>query len=209
MAIPILQVDSVGIRRAERWLFRGLSFQLDAGEVIQVVGENGAGKTSLLRSLCGLLPHAEGEIKWQSGDKRTTLPLFIGHLPAIKKELTVFENLRLHPVGGRFFSEKEIEDAVFEVKLGRYLNISARNLSAGQTRRLGLARLLLGTPYCWVLDEPFTALDKSGCRWLEAKINDYRDAGGCVVMTSHQPVLLRKPPRSIEIIEHAPIRAAL
>jgi len=132
---PILAVKSLGIRRSERWLFRDLDFQLTNGEVIQVVGQNGAGKTSLLRSLCGLLPHAEGDINWREVEDNPCLPVFLGHLPAVKPELTVLENLLYHPLGGKFITEDAIENAINEVRLSYYIDTPARHLSAGQTRK--------------------------------------------------------------------------
>ncbi|WP_196137643.1 cytochrome c biogenesis heme-transporting ATPase CcmA [Aliikangiella sp. G2MR2-5] len=198
--ISVLKVDKLGIRRSERWLFRDLSFELKSGEVIQVVGHNGAGKTSLMRSLCGLLTQAEGKINWLEINDLPCLPLFLGHLPAVKPELTVFENLKFHPIAGRFLDDEPIEDAIEEVRLGDYLETPARYLSAGQTRRVGLARLLLADTPCWVLDEPFTSLDVEGCRWLESQIEDFAAKGGAVLLTSHQAVNLKETIRTLEIV---------
>ncbi|RLA04180.1 MAG: heme ABC exporter ATP-binding protein CcmA [Gammaproteobacteria bacterium] len=195
----ILTVQSLGIRRSERWLFRDLSFQLSEGEAVQVVGQNGSGKTSLLRSLCGLLPHGEGEIDWREVDDLPTMPIFLGHLPAVKPELSVFENLLYHPIGGEFMAETAILDSIDEVLLSAYTDTPARHLSAGQTRRVGLARLLLAKTDCWVLDEPFTSLDVEGCAWLELKISAFVKTGGSVLLTSHQPVNLESSPRILEI----------
>jgi len=195
----ILSVQALGIRRSERWLFRNLTFKLLAGEVIQVVGKNGSGKTSLLRSLCGLLPHAEGDINWCEIDDNPCLPIFLGHLAAVKPELTVFENLQYHPIGAKFMSEEQIEEAIDEVRLSYYADTPARHLSAGQTRRVGLARLLLADTNCWILDEPFTSLDVEGCSWLETKISEFAARGGCVLLTSHQAVSLAEAPRILDL----------
>ena len=195
----ILKVNELGIRRSERWLFRELNFELMAGEVVQIIGQNGAGKTSLMRSLCGLLTQREGKIEWQTIDGEPCLPIFLGHLSAVKPELSVLENLLYHPIGGQFFDEAVIESAIAEVGLSYYADTSARNLSAGQTRRVGLARLLLAQTKCWILDEPFTSLDVEGCSWLESKISDFVTAGGSVLLTSHQSVNLKIAPRILEL----------
>ncbi len=194
----IAKVSALGLRRSERWLFRALSFQFNSGEVIQVIGPNGSGKTSLLRAMCGLLFVAEGEIKWGS-DERRILPFYQGHRAAIKPELTVFENLKLHPLGGQFFSDSRIDDAIGAVNLTGYEDEPARRLSAGQTRRVGLARLLLTNAPCWVLDEPFTSLDIEGCAWLEHQIEQYVAMGNSVLITSHQKMQLNISPRIIDL----------
>ncbi|PCJ49203.1 MAG: heme ABC transporter ATP-binding protein CcmA [Gammaproteobacteria bacterium] len=195
----ILTVESLGIRRSERWLFRGLSFQLSGGEVLQIVGQNGAGKTSLMRALCDLLTAREGKINWCEVNDLPCIPIFLGHLPAVKPELTVLENLLYHPLGGKFIEIEAIEEAINEVDLIHYMDTPARQLSAGQIRRVGLARLLLADTKCWVLDEPFTSLDVEGCAWLESKITDFTHRGGAVLLTSHQPINLSQTPRILEI----------
>ncbi len=191
----VVNVKSLGIRRSEHWLFRDLSFDLFAGESLQIFGENGSGKTSLLRCLCGLLSEAEGEIVWAE----QTQPIFLGHLAAVKAELSVFENLLLHPVGGKFPSEDAVLKAIIDVGLEGYEEEPARRLSAGQTRRVALARLLLAETQCWILDEPFTSLDVAGCRWLETKISDFVSNGGSLIITSHQEIQLSVKPKSITI----------
>ena len=127
------------------------------------------------------------------------MPIFIGHLSAVKPELSVLENLLYHPIGGKFFDESSIENAVTEVGLSYYADTSARNLSAGQIRRVGLARLLLAETKCWLLDEPFTSLDVEGCSWLESKISQFVEQGGSVLLTSHQAVSLKVAPRILEL----------
>ena len=102
---PLLDVTDLGLRRSERWLFRNLSFQVTSGEIVHVTGENGIGKTSLLRCLCGLLSAQEGKINWRHEQDEPILPLFLGHAATVKPELTVLENLSLHPVNRKFFSE--------------------------------------------------------------------------------------------------------
>ena len=191
----ILEVSALGIRRSERWLFRTLEFSLAEGEALQIYGENGSGKTSLLRCLCGLLGEAEGEVVWDESIE----PIFLGHLAAVKPELSVFENLSLHPIGAKFPNEDEILKAIVEVKLGGYEEEAARRLSAGQVRRVALARLLLAKSQCWILDEPFTSLDSEGCSWLEKTISEFIENNGSVIITSHQPINLSVQPRQITL----------
>jgi len=198
----ILSVQQLGIRRSERWLIRDLSFDLSAGEILQVVGRNGAGKTSLLRSLCGLLSNVEGVIHWQEKDSKIMMPLFIGHLPAVKMELSVMENLKYHPLNGIFIQTERINQAIEEVGLREYTYTAARYLSAGQVRRVALARLLLSDTNCWILDEPFTSLDVNGCKWLEDKMHDFIMNKGSVIVTSHQAMHLKSEPTIIELKEN-------
>jgi len=111
----------------------------------------------------------------------------------------VLENLLYHPIAGKFVAEDIIEDAITEVGLSWYADTPARHLSAGQTRRVGLARLLIADTPCWILDEPFTSLDVEGCSWLEQKIEQYVAKGGSVLLTSHQTINLSQAPRILEI----------
>jgi len=197
----VLKVTNLGIRRSERWLFKELSFSVNSGEVVQVVGLNGSGKTSLLRALCGLLYIAEGELTWGS-DEYPVWPIFQGHLSAVKPELTVFENLKYHPLQGKLIDDESIEKAIVEVNLIGYEDEVARKLSAGQTRRVGLARLLLSDTKCWVLDEPFTSIDVDGCRWLEQQIEKFRSAGNSVIITSHQPLNMQSELKIVDLGLH-------
>ncbi|MBT8448565.1 MAG: cytochrome c biogenesis heme-transporting ATPase CcmA [Gammaproteobacteria bacterium] len=196
---PLLKVNKLGLRRSERWLFRDLNFQLNTNEVVHITGENGIGKTSLLRCLCGLLSAQEGDITWLEENDLPLLPLFFGHAPTVKPELTVLENLLLHPLNRQYYTEAVWEEALHTVGLGNYLDAMAKNLSAGQTRRVALARLLVSDAKCWILDEPFTALDVTACKWLSEVISDYASKGGSVLMTSHQPVVMSADVKVMEI----------
>ena len=196
---PVVSVKNLGIRRSERWLFQALSFSVSEGEAVQVTGKNGAGKTSLLRGMCGLLPVQEGEIHWRTVEEVPIIPTFLGHLAAVKGDLTVLENILYHPINGKFPDEARIETALIEVGLGQYVDRSAKHLSAGQVRRVALARLLLSDAECWVLDEPFTALDVNACKWLEGVISTFVKAGGTVLLTSHQAVHLDVPLKEMKI----------
>src|SRR4051812_39950239 len=164
---PLLEARALECIRGERVLFRGLSLGLEAGDLLRVAGENGSGKTSLLRTVCGLLSPSEGEIRWR-GEPISALRedfcrelVYIGHANALKDDLTALENLRLSlSLQGARCSPERPALALRELGLGGFEHLPARSLSQGQRRRVALARLLLSESLpLWILDEPFTALD--------------------------------------------------
>ena len=189
--------------RGERRLFDGLSFALDRGEWLHVKGENGAGKTTLLRTLIGLSPPDEGAVRWCGTDTRERADdyrrafVYLGHQSGLKEELTPLENLRLALALDGFAADDEpLLDALGRMGLQGREDLPARVLSAGQKRRVLLARLLLRPADLWVLDEPFNALDAAGIGLLCTMIEGHLDAGGIAVLTSHQSMPL---PRGQEI----------
>lgn len=180
-----------------RTLFRDLDFALAPGEVLQVEGANGAGKTSLLRILCGLAEPRHGAVYWRGEDIRRSRPsyhrqlLYIGHQPGVKDELTPLENLRFFRALGGHGGERAVqEEALNQVGLYGFEDALVRTLSAGQRRRVALARLWLSTAPLWILDEPFTAIDQYGVRHLESRLEQHAEAGGLAVIASHQPLRL-------------------
>jgi heme exporter protein A len=182
--------------RDDRPLFRELSFGVAEGEVLQVDGRNGSGKTSLLRILCGLANPAEGEVRWRGqplarvrSDYWLDLA-YLGHAHGVKLELTPIENLRLARALKRPDPQVSIENALERVGLLGFEDVPARSLSAGQCRRVALARLLTTQARVWILDEPLTAIDRRGVADLEALIVAHARAGGIVVLTTHHPVRL-------------------
>lgn len=191
---PLLELRDLGCERDERLLFSGLNLQLAAGEVVQIGGPNGAGKTTLLRALAGISGDYQGQIFyagqplpeacWDFARDR----LYLGHLPGIKKSLTPSENLAwyLAQTGGRI----SIDEALAAVGLYGYEDTPCYQLSAGQLRRVALARLHLAEARVWILDEPFTAIDKLGVTQLEALIARQSAQGGVVILTSHQDLSL-------------------
>jgi len=191
-----LQAQDLECIRDFRTLFVGLNFQLQNGEAIQVEGPNGAGKTTLLRILCGLRSPDEGRILWNGQDiskDRTEFQAamaYVGHAHGIKGDLTPLENLRywssIHPVR----HDPGITDVLQTVGLGAYEHVLSRRLSAGQRRRVALARLLITDATLWVLDEPFTAIDSEGVTMIEGFISRHIEQGGMAILTSHQPVSL-------------------
>jgi heme exporter protein A len=179
-----LVAKGVSCVRGERPLFRGLSFQLSAGEAITVLGPNGAGKTSLLRIIAGLLAPAEGELALEGSESRPAEAChFLGHLDAVKGALTVAENLDFmrallggNPAGG---------EALKRVGLDHLSGLPAQILSAGQKRRLALARLIAAPRPIWLLDEPTASLDAAGKELLIEMMNAHRAGGGMIVAATH------------------------
>jgi heme exporter protein A len=178
---PLLAARALGLERGGRELFRDLSFEVRPGHLIQIEGPNGAGKTSLLRILAGLSRYGfEGRVV-----NRGT-PLYLGHHAAVKALLTPRENLLWHVAGESQYDNGEVESALARVGLYGYEDVASHALSAGQHRRVNLARLFLTGAALWLLDEPFTAIDKSGVADLESLMVEHVERGGAIVMTSHQ-----------------------
>ncbi len=174
MTTPLLEIRSVSCERGECLLFEQLSFSLNPGEVVQIEGKNGCGKTTLLRIISGLSSAYWGEVFWQGTLINKVRPAFyselhyLGHLPAVKAALTPRENLRWTAALELADHDAEIELALDKVGLYGYEDVPSFTLSAGQQRRVALARLYLTKAQLWILDEPFTAIDKQGVIELEA-----------------------------------------
>jgi heme exporter protein A len=187
----MLEVKNLFCERDERILLGGLSFVLNKGEVIQVEGQNGSGKTTLLRILCGLTEAFEGELFWQGqpvDDVRDAFfyaLLYVGHLSGVKVALTAEENLAWMQQLDPSLIKMSITEALEKVGLYGYEDVPCYALSAGQQRRVGLARLYLSNAPLWILDEPFTALDKKGVAEKEILISQHVLAGGSVILTTH------------------------
>lgn len=178
---PLLVVQGLSLERGGRELFLELSFAIHPGQLVQIDGANGAGKTSLLRILAGLSRYGfSGRVE------RHTPLLYLGHQPAVKALLTPRENLNWHVAGQARYNNEEIEGALASVGLYGYEDVPSNTLSAGQHRRVNLARLYLSQCPLWLLDEPFTAIDKTGVAELEKLMLRHVERGGAVVMTSHQ-----------------------
>lgn len=177
-------------------LFEPLSFVLSAGEVVQISGANGAGKTTFLRSISGLFSDWQGEMLWCGQAMRRPSYemlcnlLYLGHQPGVKKSLTAGENLEwAFGVQGQSFPG-DIDSALTEVGLAGYRHVPCFQMSAGQNRRVALARLYVTEASIWILDEPFTAIDKLGVENLETLIKKHVSNGGLVILTTHQPLAL-------------------
>jgi len=190
----MLTTQNISCEKNEQILFSRLSLQLAESEVMQIKGENGCGKTSLLRILCGLAEPEKGKVLW--GEKSISLQreryfnemLYIGHLLGLKSGLTARENLEMAASNHKSFNNLTIDDALAKVNLSKRKNVFTQNLSAGQKRRVCLAKLLLVKAKLWILDEPFTALDTLGVNLIKRFIEDHAAAGGMVIFTSHQRI---------------------
>ncbi|MBK7000239.1 MAG: cytochrome c biogenesis heme-transporting ATPase CcmA [Rhodoferax sp.] len=189
----MLSTHELSCVRGERQLFAGLDFTLESGQWLHVRGENGSGKTSLLRLLSGLSVPAAGEIRWcgelvrQMGALYREKMLFLGHQGALKEDLSGLENLTFAAaLDGAVLSDTQAIAALRRFGLGARAELPVRVLSAGQKRRVLLARLLTRNAQLWVLDEPFTALDVKAVDMLSVLIAEHLAAGGMAVLTSHQ-----------------------
>jgi len=176
--------------RGGRNVFSGLDFAASSGEVLAVTGANGSGKTSLLRLIAGLLLPAEGSIALEGGDGELTLPEqahYLGHRDALKPALSVAENLLFWRdfLGGEVF---EADASLKAVALDHAAHLPAAYLSAGQRRRLSLARLLAVRRPVWLLDEPTAALDAAGQELFASLMRDHLARGGLIVAATHTPL---------------------
>jgi heme exporter protein A len=188
-----LQAIQLSCIRDDRVLFEGLNFQLLAGQILLLEGKNGSGKTSLLRILCGFREPDAGQVHWNHeaiNDSSYYADMaYVGHLDGIKKELTVLENLKICLALG-ISGQYSITEALKKVHLQGYEEIIVQALSAGQKRRLSLARLLITHNSLWILDEPFTSLDKQGISLIESLMLEHCANGGMIVLTSHHDITL-------------------
>lgn len=188
----LLVLDELTVQRGEIPLCEAVSLHLSAGSICHLIGANGTGKTTLLMQLAGLLPVLTGEIVYQGAAGLPVQPLYVSHQLGIHPNLTVAQNLTfLLNLYGITPSTDDIDDALTWVGLQGFETISSSHLSAGQTRRITLARLYLLTPEVtplWLLDEPFTALDVDMVARMEDRLRDFANAGGAILMTSHQSV---------------------
>ena len=190
-----LQVIALSCERGGRPLFAPQSFTLSPGQAMQIEGDNGSGKTSLLRMVCGLAPTASGEVRW-GGQAITEVRhafsrdlLYLGHSLGLKDELSALENLRAASVlAGHPVSHEQALQALLAQGLGSRSHLPLRVLSQGQKRRVALARLQLSRARLWVLDEPFVALDTLAVHALQQLLRQHLQQDGLLLFTSHQAV---------------------
>jgi heme exporter protein A len=203
----MLQAIDLSCVRGDRRLFQGLSFAVAAGEALRIRGDNGVGKTSLLRILAGLSPATAGAVRWRGrdlkrGDEDFSRDLvFIGHANALKDDLTAVENLlAAATLSGLDVDERAVRDSLALEGLEEASDLPVQWLSQGQKRRAALARLgQSGSRALWILDEPFSALDRPAVDRLCARIGAHVSRGGVVVLTTHQDVELGVAMQSLEL----------
>lgn len=176
---PLLCIEGLGCERDGRRLFAGLNLELHGGDCLELRGPNGSGKSTLLRAAAGLFPDYTGTIEAAES-------LYLGHRPGISALLTAAENLRwyvaLRPGDG------DVTAALERVGMAGYERVACQAMSAGQQRRVGLARLVCCRAPLWLLDEPLTALDRAGAELVRGLIQDQLAAGGAVLCATHQPL---------------------
>lgn len=190
----LLSAEQLAFERDDRVLFENLNLSVRSGDIVQVAGPNGAGKTTLLRVLARSLTPNHGELRWcgkpvrQCATVYTSNLLYLGHQSGIKAVLTPEENLGWMTQTGLTRTDCTISEALKKVGLAGYEDVPCYSLSAGQHRRVALARLHLSGAALWILDEPFTAIDKQGVAELEQLICQHAERGGAVILTTHQPL---------------------
>ena len=195
----LLEAREINCWRGDRHILRDVSFGVRAGEFLKLTGPNGVGKTTLIRIVCGLLPPENGTVLWRgkrvssSNDEYHIEMAYLGHLNSIKADLTARENLRFLAGLRQTLSDADIDAALDRVGILSRGDLVARSLSAGQKRRLALARLLLSGAMLWILDEPVTNLDTAGIELVEELITEHVNNGGLALSAAHQRLLDHAP----------------
>lgn len=187
----IISASNLSCTRSDRGLFKDLELLARSGQCLHVIGNNGSGKSSLLRILCGLFMPDEGNITWNNQPIRnnqeylSTLA-YIGHKDALKNELTAVENLRFYQNCDNVCDDDLIDDYLSRLGILACADLLAQQLSFGQRRRLAFARLQIKQYAIWVLDEPFTGIDHSGRELIEEICVSHCQQGGIIILTNHQ-----------------------
>ncbi len=185
--------ESLCLFRGDRRLFRNLDFEVRAGELLVIEGANGSGKTSLLRGIAGFLEFETGTVSWNGHAARDDHQAFradlvwLSHRVGFKSDLNIIENLTFES-GLRATDEGRFDEVLERLTLSNLLSLPFGSLSAGQQRRVALARMLLATARLWMMDEPFTNLDKAGQTLVVDLIREHLKRGGLCVVASHQHI---------------------
>lgn len=193
-----LTASGLGLSRGGRAVFSGIDFSIGPGEMLQVTGANGSGKTSLLRVLSGLLPPATGELRWRAHPVRAgeseylQSMAYVGHADGIDPDLSAQDNLRFAMrLAGCAPNPALIRGALASFGMERAASVPVRTLSQGQRRRVALAKLALAPRILWLLDEPLTSLDDRSSECLQAQIDAHLRTGGMAVVATHRPMAAR------------------
>lgn len=202
LLVELLMLEAINLTcvRGTRRLFKDLNFTVERGELIELRGPNGSGKTSLLRILCGLATPAAGDVLWDGKNIRalreeySSVVAYLGHQNAVKDELSAIENLRIAAgVSGHALSKQKAQDVFAKVALTQQQNLPARVLSAGQRRRLALTRLLTSNATLWILDEVLTSLDEAAMNLSRGFMSEHLKNGGAAIVATHQDLNLAAP----------------
>jgi heme exporter protein A len=188
-----LSADELTLFRGERCLFQALSFALSPGELLLLEGRNGCGKTSLLRAIAGLIELESGRIFWNGEPVLSNRQAFHGslvwmaHRVGLKADLTLVENLKFE-AHLRAQSGKDFDEVLHRLGIDRLKSLPLRSLSAGQQRRVALARMLMSRVPLWLMDEPFTNLDREGRSLVMELTTEHLDSDGMCIMAAHQDI---------------------
>lgn len=198
VALDSVEATQLGCERGGRLVFRDVGFRVARGEVLSLEGPNGAGKTSMLRLVAGLLPLTFGRVSFRRGasdisdpEERGRFIGWFGHADGLKAQMTAAENLSF--AAALYASDGDVEETLARVGLTRAAHLPGQYLSAGQRRRLGLARLILSKRPLWLMDEPIAALDSSGRQLAVELIRAHNAAGGMVIAATHDDIGIPGP----------------
>ncbi len=200
-----LAVDAVHVWRGDRHVLRGVSLLLQAGELLHIWGPNGAGKTTLLRVACGLLRPEHGTVAWRGRPIASVSAEYQGamtyaaHEPALKSDLTALENLRFAVGLKRRVGDAELRAHLDATGVGTCADLPARVLSAGQRRRVAMARVIAMRASLWLLDEPFSNLDAAGVVLMSRLLESHAGSGGLALLVAHQDLELNCAVQRLEL----------
>ena len=200
-----LTVDQVHVWRGDRHVLRALSFGVDAGQLLHIWGPNGTGKTTLLRVVCGLLRPEQGQVAWggrpieRIRSEYQAVMAYASHEAALKGDLTALENLRYAVGLKRRVGDQELRATLERTGVGACADLPARVLSAGQRRRVAMARVRAMRAAIWLLDEPFTNLDVAGSALMSRMLEEHVDQGGLALVVAHHELALNRPTRRLEL----------
>src|SRR5277367_819425 len=200
-----LRVEKVHVWRGDRHVLKGVSLSLASGQLLHIRGPNGSGKTTLLRVVCGLLRPEQGEVSWNGHPiSRVRLEYqavlaYASHEPALNGDLTALENLRFAVGLKRRVSTQELRYSLEQTGAAACADLPARVLSAGQRRRVAMARVLAMNAPLWLLDEPFTNLDAAGTHVLTSLLQSHTEGGGSALVVAHQELAMARDTRRLEL----------